>query len=221
MNISCNVMVVAVMACWSKSGIQILMDETQNDSGTRLPWNQLSADVAIPADCLATITLSRALASPRMHEEQLPVITRLHGSADASLSVLIPFLVLVPRDVIREGQQRLLRPLADAHEAASGVEIEILEAAKEKIRIMVGSTTASLNMMGSFFSTVDLRLIHQEALGGPVNRMSLRKRYNDTGYIVPTGSIVIEERRGHNPQEMTPTIDKIHSFGVMIGTGAK
>ena len=125
--------------------------------------------------------------------------------------IAVPYIVLCKEDNFKDGTE-----FTDIDRISRDAMKYGWTNATEKLSELVSTSTACLNMLPNIFNNVHIRLIHNQTVG-EVNRMSLRKRYSDKLYVVPTGNEFIT-KRGKNPSEMCVTIDGIYFFGTRLST---
>ena len=209
---NCTLNVAAVIATWDEGEVKILVKDEAGPLSLpelAIPDAKRKPDAYLDK-LLAKLTSSQS----RIYYTNLPLTTET-GASD-SFSAYAPYLVLCPRDVIETDGFHLVA-LSTAQSQASGRDAlyDMLEAATSHLTNLIGTSTACLNMLPRFFTTVDIHRIHNAVLGGEVNRMTLRKRYVDTDFIASTDERVTV-KAGRQPKEMYATINHVHIFGAML-----
>jgi len=209
---NCTLNVAAVIATWDEGEVKILV----KDEVGHLSLPELAiADAKRKPDAYLDKLLAKLTSNQsRIFHTNLPLTTETCTSD--SFIAYAPYLVLCPRDVIEADGFHLVA-LSTAQSQAMGRDAlyDMLEAATSHLTNLIGTSTACLNMLPRFFTTVDIHRIHNAVLGGEVNRMTLRKRYVDTDFIASTDERVTV-KAGRQPKEMYATINHVHIFGVML-----
>lgn len=216
---NCILHINPICLTWKDGDVHILLERKDGSDLYRLPHRTLTVEHASPLECVQDAMKALTVDQSRIHFEHQPIVTQWDGQDASELNAHIPFLVLTPPDVIKQNEDIKLLPLDLVEQTKSEVDKKILETARQTLVRLIGSTSACLNMLPAFFSNVEIKLIHNKVLNGYVNRMTLRKRYEDTGLVKSTG-MRIQVQHGRQPQEMTPMIDEIHHFSSMISTNA-
>ena len=149
--------------------------------------------------------LSESLASThRVHYQQLDAVP-VRGNTE----IAIPYLVLCKEDNLKAGVE-----LVDVERIFPDSLQYGWNDATQNLIELIGGSTACLNMLPDVFNNLHIRLIHNQIVGN-VNRMTLQKRYDGTGYAVQTGN-KIKVKKGRQPNEMRVALHGIHFFGSQI-----
>jgi hypothetical protein len=209
---SCSLHLSAVIATWDDGEVKILVKDQAGP--LQLPVKSIEDAKHKPEAYLDKLLKTLTINQDRIYYTHLPVMT--DGDQDVGLQAYAPYLVLCPQDVIRAKGYSLVS-LNSAISLATGVDplFEMLEAAQASLINLVGTSTACLHMLPTFFTTVDIHRVHNTVLGGEVNRMTLRKRFVDTEIIQST-DVKVTVKAGRQPKEMFATINKLHIFGAML-----
>lgn len=209
---SCSLHLSAVIATWDNGEVKILVNDQAGP--LQLPMKSIEDAKHKPEAYLDKMLKTLTTNQDRIYYTHLPVITE--GDDGAGLQAYAPYLVLCPQDVIRAKGFSLIS-LSNARSLATGIDslFEMLEAAEASLINLVGTSTACLHMLPTFFTTVDIHRVHNTVLGGEVNRMTLRKRFVDTEIIQST-DVKVTVKAGRQPKEMFATINKLHIFGAML-----
>ncbi|WP_374415265.1 hypothetical protein [Ectopseudomonas oleovorans] len=123
--------------------------------------------------------------------------------------IAIPYIVLCKEDNFKDGTE-----FTEVERITPGSLKYGWVFATEKLTELISNSTACLNMLPDVFNNLHIRLIHNQIVGN-VNRMTLQKRYDGTGYAVQTGN-KIKVKKGRQPNEMRVALHGIHFFGSQI-----
>lgn len=204
----CNLSAIPVILTWTGDAVEVVVTE-----GHRLPSAPLTADHTHPQASLEHYLSGIVTDLSRLHIQPLGLLTEPVSNQDYALEVMAPYLVLCPTDMLSKSV--MLAPLDQMLDMASGNPEHILTDADRQLQQLVKSTTACLHLVPRLFSNLFIKQIFEYVLKGQVNRMTLRKRFENTGYIVATGQR-IATGRGNRPQEMKVALDQLHDFGTAI-----
>lgn len=209
---SCSLHLPAVIATWDDGEVKILV---KDQAGLlQLPEKVIEDAKLKPEAYLDKLLQGLTTNQSRIYYTHLPVMTE--ESIPAEIKAHAPYLVLCPQDVFRAPGYTLIS-FNSALDKAVGLDPlhDMLLAAQQTLTNLIGTSTACLNMLPTFFTTVDIHRVHNTVLGGEVNRMTLRKRFVDTNIIQST-DVRVAVKAGRQPKEMYATIDHLHIFGAML-----
>lgn len=209
----CSLFVSAIIATWDAEAgaVKILLRKTAEKP--EIPEVIFTSPGVSPSVFVDELIQRVVTDATRIHYANLPLATE---GDKHNMKVIAPFLVLCPSDVIRTGDFELVSlEESIANSATDKVLAEVLKVGLIKLRELIGTSTACLHMLPTFFSNVEIKRIHNAVLGGEVNRMTLRKRFEEFGHIAPTGD-KFAVKKGRQPQEMMHMTDSLHVFGNMI-----
>lgn len=209
---SCSLHLPAVIATWDDGEVKILVND--QNGPLRIPEKLIEDAQLKPEAYLDKLLQGLTTNQSRIYYTHLPIMTE--SPLPTELKAHAPYLVLCPQDVLRAPGYTLIS-LTSAIDKAVGLDPlhDILEAALRTLTNLIGTSTACLNMLPTFFTTVDIHRVHNSVLGGEVNRMTLRKRFVDTNIIQST-DVKVAVKAGRQPKEMYATIDHLHVFGAML-----
>jgi hypothetical protein len=211
-DMSCALHLSAVIATWDDGEVKILVRDQVGP--LQFPMKNIKDAKHKPEAYLDKLLITMTTNQERIYYTHLPVMTE--GDQEVGLQAYAPYLVLCPQDVIRAKGYSLVS-MSSARSLTAGISplFEMLEAAEASLINLVGTSTACLHMLPTFFTTVDIHRVHNTVLGGEVNRMTLRKRFVDTEIIQST-DVKVTVKAGRQPKEMFATINKLHIFGAML-----
>lgn len=204
----CKLSAIPVILTWTGDAVEVVSLD-----GRILPSAPMSADHIHPDHSLEHYLSEVISDMSRVYKQPLGLVTEPVTGQDHGVQVMVPYLVLCPTDALRDKVR--LAPFDELLSQATGTGKVILSDAEQQLQQLIKTTTACLHLVPRLFSNLYIKQIFETTLRGQVNRMTLRKRFENTGYIVATGQR-IATGRGNRPQEMKVALEQLHDFGTAI-----